>query len=86
MICLSGRTFTAVWTQEREVNPVKHPDRADVKAGTHEAQAAVYFHGDAAEYTGKAEMLYGKMFYEIKMIEGNLQGELRWIPKAPTAN
>jgi hypothetical protein len=73
-------------TEEREDNPMKHLAAENMKAAATEGQrAAVYFHGDAAEYTGKAEMLYGKMFYEIKMIEGHLRGELRWSPTAPKA-
>lgn len=45
----------------------------------------IYFHGDAAEYTGKQEMLYGKLAYEIRMIEGHLKGKAKWTYKAPSA-
>ena len=46
-------------------------------------QSAVYFHGDAARYTGVSEMLYGQMCYQIEMIEGHETGKLRWTYREP---
>ena len=42
-----------------------------------------YFKGDEAEYTGNSEKLYGKMFYEVILIEGHLQGKTRLTSRPP---
>jgi hypothetical protein len=42
-----------------------------------------YFKGDAFVYTGKSEMIYGGVFYQIEMIEGHQKGEKKWIAKSP---
>lgn len=42
-----------------------------------------YFKGDAAEYTGKTDVMGGKTFYEVRMIEGHMTGELKWVTAAP---
>ena len=41
------------------------------------------FKGDAAKFTGKSEFLYGKMFYEIILLEGHLKGQLKLVADAP---
>ena len=46
-------------------------------------QAFTYFYGDKATYTGKTEMLYGKLAYEIKMVEGHRKGVILWTYNAP---
>ncbi len=46
-------------------------------------KATTYFHGDAAEYTGKSDVYYGETFYEIRMTEGHRKGELLSTPAAP---
>lgn len=43
----------------------------------------LYFKGDLAEYTGKSKTLYGGLFYEIKLLEGHLKGEIRHVSKPP---
>jgi len=48
-----------------------------------EKMKTTYFKGDLAEYTGKSEMLYGKMFYEVRLLEGHLTGETRDVSKPP---
>jgi hypothetical protein len=42
-----------------------------------------YFKGDLAEYTGKKEYLHGAYFYEIKILEGHMKGQLKLIIKEP---
>lgn len=42
-----------------------------------------YFYGDLAEYTGKSEKLYGGLFYEIRILEGHKQGDLKFTQRAP---
>lgn len=42
-----------------------------------------YFKGDAAEFTGKTDVFSGKTFYEVRMIEGHMIGELKWVVTAP---
>ena len=44
-----------------------------------------YFHGDKAVYTGKTMVIAGGLFYEIKMVEGHLKGQLKVTPHAPKA-
>ena len=60
-----------------------HDDSAAQATNAQATQSAVYFHGDAALYTGKAEMLHGAMCYEIRMIEGHETGKLRWTYRPP---
>ena len=40
------------------------------------------FKGDAAKFTGKSEFLYGKMFYEVEIIEGHLKGQFKLVADA----
>lgn len=47
------------------------------------SDAIYYFHGDAARYTGRAEMKHGQMCYEAVFIEGHRIGEAVWTYKAP---
>lgn len=42
-----------------------------------------WFKGDRCEYTGKSEIIYGKLFYEVKMLNGVDAGEMRWIVRGP---
>ena len=44
---------------------------------------AYYFHGDATEYTGKTQFLYGAMFYEVRIVEGHLKGTLKLTQTKP---
>ena len=44
---------------------------------------AYYFHGDATEYTGKTQFLYGGLFYEVRIIEGHLKGTLKLTQTPP---
>jgi hypothetical protein len=44
---------------------------------------STYFKGDLAQYTGKKEVIYGGVFYEILIFEGHLKGELKLTSKAP---
>lgn len=45
----------------------------------------IYFHGDAAEYTGKTDIIYGALFYEIRMVEGHRKGDLLWTTTPPVS-
>jgi hypothetical protein len=42
-----------------------------------------YFKGDLAEYTGKVEQMHGGTFYEVRLLEGHLEGETRLVKKPP---
>lgn len=42
-----------------------------------------YFHGDAAEYTSKSVSLHGWRWFEIKILEGHLKGQLKHTSKCP---
>ncbi len=42
-----------------------------------------YFKGDRAIYTGKVMQLHGATFYEIKMLEGHMAGQLKVVRAAP---
>lgn len=46
-----------------------------------------YFKGDAGEYTGKVEQLHGGTFYELRMTEGHLKGQVKLVtaPPKPTS-
>lgn len=46
--------------------------------------AKTYFHGDAAEYTGKTEQLHGGTFHEIKILEGHLKGQTKLTQRPPS--
>jgi hypothetical protein len=43
----------------------------------------LYSQGDLAEYTGKSQVIYGTVFFEILMLEGHLEGSLKVITRAP---
>lgn len=43
----------------------------------------MYTQGDKAEYTGKIEHLHGGTFYEVRMLEGHLKGQLKLVVKPP---
>ncbi len=40
-----------------------------------------YFKGDRAEPTGESQIFYGELFYAVKLLEGHLKGQIRWIPE-----
>jgi len=42
-----------------------------------------YFKGDLAVYTGKSEIIYGGLFYEVLMCEGHLKGQIKHIKTPP---
>jgi hypothetical protein len=42
-----------------------------------------YFHGDKAEYTGRIQVLYGKVCYEVRVVEGHLKGQFKWTYVEP---
>tara|TARA_R110002126_G_scaffold259777_1_gene402780 strand:+ start:415 stop:603 length:189 start_codon:yes stop_codon:yes gene_type:complete len=42
-----------------------------------------YIFGDRAEYTGRSVIAYGGTFYEVKMLEGHLQGQLKAVKQPP---
>lgn len=42
-----------------------------------------YYQGDKAVYTGKAEIIHGGCFYEIKMIAGRFKGETKVVKTSP---
>ena len=42
-----------------------------------------YFKGDLAEYTGIKRMLYGGLFYEIKILEGRYKGHIKLTLRSP---
>jgi hypothetical protein len=43
----------------------------------------LYSNGDLAEYTGKSQVIYGSVFYEILMLEGHLEGHLKVTVRVP---
>ena len=43
----------------------------------------LYWKGDLAEYTGKSQIICGAVFFEILMLEGNLEGQLKVTTRAP---
>lgn len=43
----------------------------------------LYNQGDLAEYTGKSQLLCGAVFYEIRMLEGHLEGQLKVTVRVP---
>ncbi len=45
--------------------------------------AETYWYGDLAEYTGRANEAHGKTFYEIRLIEGYLAGQVKWTNRSP---
>lgn len=45
-----------------------------------------YFKGDKAVYTGVVLQLHGGTFYEVKMLEGHLVGQLKVVTQAPKEN
>ena len=48
---------------------------------TTKGKSVGYFHGDAGEWTGTRKTKYGKTLYEIKLIEGHLTGQLKWVAR-----
>jgi len=42
-----------------------------------------YIKGDKAVYTGKKEMLYGDLAYEVEIVEGHRKGEKATTYRAP---
>ena len=42
-----------------------------------------YVFGDRAVYTGKVVEAYGGTFYEVKMLEGHLKGQLKVVKQPP---
>tara|TARA_R110002126_G_scaffold116548_1_gene255993 strand:+ start:163 stop:351 length:189 start_codon:yes stop_codon:yes gene_type:complete len=42
-----------------------------------------YVFGDRAEYTGKVVEAYGGTFYEVKMLEGHMEGQLKAVKQPP---
>jgi len=45
----------------------------------------IYWKGDLAEYTGRSEIFHGGLFYEIRLLEGHLNGQIQWVVKSPEA-
>lgn len=43
----------------------------------------LYNNGDLAEYTGKSQVIYGAVFFEILMLEGHLKGQIKATVRAP---
>ena len=41
------------------------------------------FFGDRAAYTGKVVEAYGGTFYEVKMLEGHMEGQLKAVKQPP---
>ena len=48
-------------------------------------KATTYFKGNKVEYTGIAAVLYGALFYEVRVLEGHEKGQLKHIVKPPPA-
>ena len=42
-----------------------------------------YVFGDRAAYTGKVVEAYGGTFYEVRMLEGHLKGQLKAVKQPP---
>lgn len=42
-----------------------------------------YWKGDKAEYTGKSEILHGARCFEIRLLEGNEKGKLKYTYRCP---
>jgi len=62
-----------------EVDCLRQENECDAQ----DDEQTLYFMGDLAEYTGESLELHGSLFYEIKMLEGHLEGKLRHIVNAP---
>lgn len=45
-----------------------------------------YIFGDRAEYTGRSVVAYGGTFYEVKMLEGHMEGQLKAVKQPPMPN
>ncbi len=39
----------------------------------------IFWKGFEAEFTGNEQEIAGTKFYEIKMLEGNLKGQTKWV-------
>ena len=44
-----------------------------------------YIFGDRAAYTGKVVEAYGGTFYEVKMLEGHMEGQMKAVKQPPMA-
>ena len=42
-----------------------------------------YVFGDRAEYTGRSVIAYGGTFYEVRMLEGHLKGQMKAVKQPP---
>ena len=42
-----------------------------------------YVFGDRAAYTGNVVEAYGGTFYEVRMLEGHLKGQLKAVKQPP---
>lgn len=42
-----------------------------------------YIFGDRAAYTGKVVEAYGGTFYEVRMLEGHMAGQLKVVKQPP---
>ena len=42
-----------------------------------------YVFGDRAAYTGKVVEAYGGTFYEVRMLEGHMEGQLKAVKQPP---
>ncbi len=40
-----------------------------------------YWNGYKARYTGKSQTLYGGLFYELEILDGNRKGDFVWTPR-----
>ncbi|MFH2030288.1 MAG: hypothetical protein ABIJ40_06620 [Bacteroidota bacterium] len=43
----------------------------------------IYWNGRSVKYTGKSEILYGRKFFEIEMLDGIDKGVLRLTSQCP---
>jgi len=42
-----------------------------------------FWKGDRAEYTGRSEMCFGALFWELKLLEGHRKGDLVLTNRVP---
>ena len=55
-----------------------------MNTNTNEHPAPIaYIFGDRAVYTGKVVEAYGGTFYEVKMLEGHLKGQMKVVKQPP---
>ena len=48
-------------------------------------KAVTFWKGFEAEYTGKTIQLHGAIFYEIRIVEGFMTGQIKLTQAAPKA-